>query len=103
MISALLWDRGVGMIGPCCPGKPVARRISIGGQTVGIAEFDAIIGRALDATSASDEELKEMLLVDLKRFNYVPAEMEAEYAQAIWQEFLECRSKGSGCAACGKR
>lgn len=70
---------------------------------VGISEFDAIIGRALGAASASDEELKEMLLADLKDFNYVPAEMEAEYARAIWQEFLRCKSKSSGCATCGNK
>lgn len=70
---------------------------------VGISEYDVIISRALDATSASDEELKEMLLSDLKRYNYVPAEMEAEYTLAMWQEFLRSRSKGSGCAACGKK
>lgn len=88
------------MIGPCCPGKPVARTIRIGGQMVGISDLDAVIDGALNLTEASDEELKAILLAGIKQHNYIPVEMEDEYSRAIWQEFLKRRSKGCSCSGC---
>lgn len=85
------------MMGPCCPGKPVAKRLRIGGQMVGIADLDAVIGEALDLTDDSEEELKAFLLSELKESNYIPSEMEGEYAAAIWDEFVRRRSEGISC------
>jgi len=91
------------MIGPCCPGKPVARTLRIGGQVVGVSDLDEVINGALNLTDASEEELKTILLAGIQKNNYIPAEMEDEYTEAIWQEFLKLRSKGSPCSCCGNR
>jgi len=90
------------MIGPCCPGKPVAKRIRIGNQMIGLAELDEVIDGALSIAGASDEELKAILLSGVQKYNYIPAEMEDEYSAAIWEEFLKRRSKGPSCSCCGK-
>jgi len=88
------------MIGPCCPGKPTAKRLQIGNQMVGIANLDAVIDGALNLTGASDDELKTILLAGVEEHNYVPSEMEDEYVAAIWGEFLRRRSSESSCS-CG--
>ena len=90
------------MGGPCCPGAPVAKRLRIGNQMVGIAELDSILNSALNLPDASDEELKIILLAGVQQYNYVPAEMEGEYTAAVWGEFLSRRQKTSTCS-CGKR
>lgn len=89
------------MYGPCCPGKPVAKALLIGGQMVGIAELDAVIESVLDQTEASDEELKAILLAGIQKYNYIPAEMEEEYSAAVLEEFLKRRAKGCTCSCCG--
>jgi hypothetical protein len=88
------------MIGPCCPGKPTAKRLRIGNQMVGIANLDAVIDGALNLTDASDDELKAILLAGVEEHNYVPSEMEDEYIAAIWEEFLRRRSSKPSCS-CG--
>jgi hypothetical protein len=91
------------MIGPCCPGKPVARSIRIGGQMVGIAQLDAVIDSAVNLKDAPEEELKAILLAGIQEHNYVPSEMEDEYTEAIWQEFLKRKSMNSSCSCSGCR
>jgi len=70
---------------------------------VGIAQLDAVIESALSFTDASEEELKVILLSGIEKHNYVPAEMEDEYTEAIWQEFQKRKSKGSSCSCHSER
>jgi len=88
------------MMGPCCPGKPIAKRLRIGNQMIGIAELDAVIDGALNLPDISDEELKVLLLSGIKEYNYIPSEMEEEYAAAVFEEFVKRRSKNSSCSCC---
>lgn len=81
--------------GECCPGKSATKRITVGGQQVGISFLDEIIERALSAEGASDEELKSILLRELKVYNYVPSSVEDEYLDGIWEEFLKERARRS--------
>jgi len=79
----------------CCSGKTTAKRITVGGQQVGIAFLDQIIEKALASEGASEEELKAILLRELKIFNYVPSSAEEEYLHGIWEEFVKERSRRS--------
>ena len=81
--------------GACCPGKATTRQIMVGGQQVGIAFLDQIIEKALASEGASEEELKAILLRELKIFNYVPSSAEDEYLHGIWEEFVKERLRRS--------
>ena len=67
----------------------------VGGQQVGIAFLDQIIEKALASEGASEEELKAILLRELKIFNYVPSSAEDEYLRGIWEEFVKERLRRS--------
>jgi hypothetical protein len=79
--------------GPCCPGKTTTKRITVGGQQIGIAQLDQIIEKALSSEGVSDAELKMTLLRELKIFNYVPPSVEGEYLDGIWDEFQKERAR----------
>jgi hypothetical protein len=74
-----------------CSGKSTSRNLRIGGQDVGIAGIDKILGKTLELPKASDEELKAVLLKELKSYNYVPPSMEKDYVEALWKEYLRVR------------
>lgn len=81
--------------GTCCPGKNLTKRITIGGQQIGISFLDQIIEKAMSHPDASEEELRSILLRELKIYNYVPSSAEGEYAEAIWEEFVRERKRRS--------
>lgn len=85
-----------GSCGPNCPGKPDTKRLVIGGQEVGIADFDTIIAKGLENLDKSDSEQKNVILRELKTHNHVPEVVEREYLQAIWEEFRQVRAKRLG-------
>jgi len=74
-----------------CSGNSTSRNLWIGGQNVGIAEIDKILRRTLEFPGASDDELKTVLLKELKLYNYVPSSMEKEYVEALWKEYLRVK------------
>ena len=79
-------------IGPCCPGKSATKRLTIGGHQIGVSFLDQIIEKAMACLEASEEELKAILLREVKIYNYVPSSAEGEYAEAIWEEFQTQRA-----------
>lgn len=81
--------------GTCCPGKSVTKRIVVGGQQVGISFFDKIIEKALASGDVPEEELKSILLRELKIYNYVPSSAEDEYLAGIWAEYVKERARRS--------
>ncbi|MGQ9588356.1 MAG: ATP-binding protein [Thermoplasmata archaeon] len=81
------------MAGPCCPGRPVVKRILIGGQEVGIAELDAILQKAFEMKGVCDEELKKVLLNELRIYNYVPPSADKEYLKGVWDAFVTYRQQ----------
>jgi hypothetical protein len=79
--------------GPCCPGNPRSKKIKIGLQDVGLADLDRIFEEALRLTDCSDHELRALMLERVKARNYVPHGMEAEYADGIWNAFVDFRAQ----------
>lgn len=82
--------------GPCCPGKPVCKRVKIGGQEIGIAGFDEIIAKGMEHIKGTDQEQRAALLKELKVHNYVPDSVEKQYHDAVWAEFKQLRAKQLG-------
>ncbi|MEM0342724.1 MAG: hypothetical protein QXU73_00515 [Thermoplasmata archaeon] len=80
----------------CCPGRSVSKRLRVGNQEVGISEYDTIMKKALELNDASDDELKRVLLRELKIYNYVPSAAEQEYLQALWKAFEQLREERKG-------
>lgn len=99
---------------PCCPGRKTTKRILVGGQEVGISDLDGVIAVALSCSDATDDDLRAILIRELRRCNYVPSEAETEYEEAIWHEFQLARKRetteraglpevivyGTGCDRC---
>lgn len=55
--------------------------------------MDQTIGKALACGSESEDELRSMLLKELKIYNYVPQSSERDYLDCVWGEFLKERSR----------
>lgn len=87
--------QAVGPCGPCCPGKRPVRTISVDGQQIGVSFLDEIIEKALDCCDAPEEEVRSVLLRELKAHNYVPLSIEREYLDAVWSEYLKELKKGN--------
>lgn len=81
------------MPGECCPGKSVSKRLVVGGQEIGISEYDTIMNKAMELHGASDDEIKRALLRELKIYNYVPRPVEQEYLEALWEAFKKKREE----------
>ena len=81
------------MPGECCPGKSVSKRLRVGGQEVGISEYDTIMKKALELEGAPEDEVKRVLLKELKIYNYVPTSAEQEYLEAMWKAFENMRAE----------
>lgn len=84
------------MAGPCCPGKPVSKRLTVGGQEVGIACFDEIMAKGMEHIDGTDREQRSALLKELKARNDVPESVEKQYLDAVWAEFRQLRGKRLG-------
>lgn len=82
--------------GPCCPGKPATKKLSVAGQEIGISGFDEIIAAGLSKLEGTDEEQRSAILKELKAHNYVPASSEKAYLDAVWNEFRQIRAKKLG-------
>jgi len=75
------------MRNPCCPKRSRVKTVNIGDSEVGIAGFDFIMWAGYDVRERPEEEIKAVLLEEMKRYNYVPKAAEKEYLDAIWQEY----------------
>lgn len=80
----------------CCAAKRSVDQIRVGKQEVGIADLEGILRRTFEHTDASDDELKAILLKELKEHNYVPASVEKEYLRALWEQFKSFRAEQKG-------
>lgn len=63
---------------------------------MGIAGFDEIMAKGLEALERSDEEQRQVILDELRRRNYVPGAAEDQYLTAVWVEFRRLRAKKRG-------
>ncbi len=84
------------MPGECCPGKSVSKRLTVDGQEVGISGLDEIIAIGLENLDKTDAQQRGILLTELKSRNYVPAEVEESYLEAVWVHFKCERAKKLG-------
>jgi hypothetical protein len=71
----------------------VSKRLTVGGQEIGISEYDAIMRKAMELEQASDNDIKRVILRELKIFNYVPSTVEKDYLEAMWQAFKKMRDE----------
>ncbi len=76
---------------PCCPAAAVRkiRRIDIKGIEVGIAQLDEVIEKVAALGLTNEEEIDMALLKEIKIYNYVPANKEPAYRQAILEEYAK--------------
>lgn len=79
--------------GPCCPGKSPVRKISVGGQLIGVSFLDQIIDKALESEELPEQERRLRMLKELKVYNYVPPSAEGDYMEAVWEEYVRERTK----------
>jgi hypothetical protein len=75
------------MRNPCCPKRSRVKMVKIGDSEVGIAGFDFIMWTGYDARDKSEDEVKAVMLEEMRKYNYVPKAVEKEYLEAIWQEY----------------
>lgn len=78
---------------PCCPGRTVTKRISIGGKEVGITGLDDILDIGFMLGFAPEAAVREAMMAELKGRNYVPRGAEKEYEDGIWAAFVEVRDR----------
>jgi len=71
----------------------VSKRLTVDGQEIGISEYDAIMRKAMELEQASDDDIKRVILRELKMYNYVPSTVEQNYLEAMWQAFKKMRDE----------
>ncbi|MDD1773853.1 MAG: ferredoxin family protein [Methanomassiliicoccales archaeon] len=74
-----------------CYRKPPSSSMKVGGLEVGISGLSEIFEKGLEHMDESDEEIKIVLLTELKARNYVPSSVEKEYMAALWSEYKRAR------------
>jgi hypothetical protein len=63
------------------------RHVIIDGHPIGIMKLDECIAAVRSQELLSDEEIREALMKAVKAYNYIPPPVEAEYAQALLEEY----------------
>ena len=74
-----------------CYRKPPASSLKVGGLDVGISGLAEIFEKGLEHMDDADNDIKTVLLAELKARNYVPSSVEKEYMTAIWAEYKRAR------------
>jgi Thioredoxin domain len=97
-------------------GEEKVLKISIGGNSVGIAGLEEIFSQARDQQGLNEVQLEKFLLEEAKKKNFIPSKMEGIYARALLKAFkkycgeeveeespgLQVRILGGGCVNCQK-
>lgn len=76
-----------------CYKKPPPTSLDIGGLKVGIVGLGEIMEIALRHIDLPDEDVKGVLMRELKARNYVVASVEKEYMSALWEEYKKLRAR----------
>ena len=74
-----------------CYRRPPSNILRVGGEDLGISGLDVIIEKGLEHIEATDDEQKQVLLLELKARNYVPSSVEEEYMAAVWVDYKKAR------------
>lgn len=80
---------------PCCAAAAARkiRKLVIGGREIGIAQLDEIIAK-VRAMGLEDDAAGDVLLKEVKIYNYVPRGQEADYRTAMAEEYSRRISDG---------
>ncbi|MCX7703739.1 MAG: hypothetical protein N2234_06545 [Planctomycetota bacterium] len=81
---------------PCMNPNALPRRIKVGDSEVGIAGLDEIIAAVRKLGVSDEQEIKRELIERVKRRNWVPKEVEREYAEALFKEYKEALTRKKG-------
>ncbi|HEX9907343.1 MAG TPA: hypothetical protein VGB78_02610 [Thermoplasmata archaeon] len=65
----------------------MSKSLKIGREEIGISGLAEIMEKGCEVMDQPETEVKQILLVELKRRNYVPDSAEAEYMRSLWTEF----------------
>lgn len=74
-----------------CYRKAQSSSLKIGELDVGISGLSEIMEAGLASMDAPDDEIREILLRELKSRNYVPDAAGEEYMRSLWTEFKKAR------------
>jgi NAD-dependent dihydropyrimidine dehydrogenase PreA subunit len=76
-----------------CYRKPPPTTLLVGGTEVGIAGLEEIMEAALRRMDSPDDEVKELLMEELRARNYVPSSVREEYRRVLWAEYKKLRGR----------
>jgi len=94
---------------PCCQldAARKVKRIFLDGTPIGISRFDEIIKEVASLDLEDEVQIKNELIVRIKKYNYVPSTAEEDYAEAafeVYQATLGKETKGGNleesCGCC---
>jgi hypothetical protein len=82
---------------PCCAADALRRirQIPIHGIMTGITMLDESIAEIQAQNYRSDPEILAALMNKIKIYNYIPKDVEAEYARALMEEYRNSSIKKS--------
>jgi hypothetical protein len=74
---------------PCCAADALRRirQVKINGLTTGITMLDECIEKVKMQDLKSESEIQAALLQRVKVYNYIPRNVEHEYARALFEEY----------------
>ena len=74
-----------------CYRKAQLSSLKVGGLEVGISGMNEILERGLEFMDAPDDDIREVLLKEMRARNYVPSSAQDEYVRSLWTEFKKMR------------
>jgi hypothetical protein len=80
---------------PCCAADALRRirQIPINGIPTGITMLDECIAEIKTQGLKSESETRDALLKRVKVYNYIPQNVESEYARALFEEYKKSSVK----------
>jgi len=80
---------------PCCAADALRRirQIPINGIPTGICMLEECIAAVKEQNLKNEREIQAALLKRVKVYNYIPPNVEGEYARALFEEFRKYSAK----------
>jgi len=80
---------------PCCAADALRRirQIPINGIPTGICMLEESIAAVKEQNLKNEREIQAALLKRVKVYNYIPPNVEGEYARALFEEFRKYSAK----------
>ena len=78
---------------PCCAADALRRirKVNINGLPTGICMLDESIAAVKAQNLTTEQAVRDALMKKIRIYNYVPAGVESEYAQAVMEEYQKSR------------